>query len=530
MSKLSVALPSVTQREFELMEGTTLVSTTDPQGRITHCNTEFVKASGFDYDELLGQPHSIVRHPDMPPEAFADMWATVGRGRPWSGIVKNRRKNGDHYWVHANVSPVMKNGKPSAYMSVRLKPTRAQIAGAEALYAKVAQERASGHHTFKIHAGGVRPLGWRDALGRLHRLSLAHRLTLALAACLALGMTPAVWPGLVGADSTGLPLWAWQMLLFVLGGTAVMAWLNRTVLRELSSADRLACDVAGCNLNGTMDFKTTSPLGSLMRRLWLINLNMRAVVTDVRGEVDGMVDKARDIYQGSQELARRTESQASGVEETSASVEQVSGTIRQTVETVNDVAQLGVEASAEATRGGQAVDAVSHSMHEIQSASSRITAIIEVIESLAFQTNLLALNAAVEAAHAGEQGRGFAVVAGEVRLLAQRSTQAAHEIRDLIQASLTEVDKGTATVDRAASTIRHAVGSVEKVSVVLQQITDAASEQAQGMEQINQAMQMLDGVTQENAQQADVSARACQELERKADTLQRAVLIFQLTT
>ena len=520
--------PAVTQREFELTEGATLVSTTDPQGRITHCNAEFVKASGFGYDELLGQPHSIVRHPDMPPEAFADMWSTVGRGRPWSGIVKNRRKNGDHYWVHANVSPVMKNGKPTAYMSVRLKPSRQQVAAAEALYAKVAQERASGCHTFKIHAGGVRPVGWRDALGGLHRLSLGQRLGLALGACLGLGMAPALWPAWFGGAALGLPVWGPQLLLFVLGGSAVIAWLNHTVLRELSAADQLACDVAGCNLNGSMDYKTTSPLGSLMRRLWLINLNMRAVVTDVRGEVDGMVGKARDIYQGSQELARRTESQASGVEETSASVEQVSSTIRQTVDTVNDVARLGSEASSEATRGGHAVDAVSHSMHEIQSASSRITAIIEVIESLAFQTNLLALNAAVEAAHAGDQGRGFAVVAGEVRLLAQRSTQAAHEIRGLIQASLTEVNKGTTTVDRAAVTIRHAVGSVEKVSAVLQQITDAASEQAQGMDQINQAMQVLDGVTQENAQQADVSARACQELERKADTLQRAVQIFQL--
>lgn len=530
MSSAPSSIPPVTQREYELADGVTLVSTTDPQGRITHCNREFVEASGFDYDELLGQPHNIVRHPDMPPEAFADMWATVGRGRPWSGLVKNRRKDGDHYWVHANVSPVMKNGKPAAYMSVRLKPTREQVAAAEALYRQLAQERATGRHTFRIHAGGVRPVGWRDWPGRLHRLTLGQRMTLALGACLALGMAPVAWPGLLGWAAMGWPVWSLQLLLLALSGSAVIAWLNCTVLRELSLADRLACDVAGCNLNGAISYKTTSPLGSLMRRLWLINLNMRAIVTDVRGEVDGMVGQAQGIYQGSQDLARRTESQAAGVEETSASVEEVSSTIRQTVDTVSEASQLGNSASTEASRGCEAVDAVSHSMHEIQAASQRITAIIQVMESLAFQTNLLALNAAVEAAHAGDQGRGFAVVAGEVRLLAQRSTQAAHEIKGIIQASVTEIDKGTSTVEHAAATIRHAVGLVEKVSGVLQQITDAAGEQALGMTQINQAMQLLDGVTQENAMQAVGAAKACQELERKADTLQRAVQIFQLAS
>ena len=107
-----------------------IVSTTDAQGRITHCNQAFVDVSGYGYDELMGQPHNLIRHPDVPPEAFKDLWATVGRGRPWSGIVKNRRKNGDHYWVRANVTPVLENGKPVAYMSVRFKPTRAEIAAA----------------------------------------------------------------------------------------------------------------------------------------------------------------------------------------------------------------------------------------------------------------------------------------------------------------------------------------------------------------------------------------------------------------
>ncbi len=142
------------------------MSTTDARGHITHCNTAFAEVSGYSYDELMGQPHNLIRHPDMPPEAFKDMWATIGRGRPWSGIVKNRRANGDHYWVEANVTPILDNGKPVGYMSVRFRPTREQVAAAEALYAKVAQERASGHHTFKLHAGRVRPWAGATPSGR----------------------------------------------------------------------------------------------------------------------------------------------------------------------------------------------------------------------------------------------------------------------------------------------------------------------------------------------------------------------------
>ena len=159
----------VTGREVDYPESDTLVSTTDEKGVITHCNEAFVRISGFDYDELIGQPHNLVRHPDMPPEAYRDMWATIGRGRPWSGVVKNRCKNGDHYWVSANVTPVMSGGKPRAYMSVRLKPTREQVREAEDLYRRIAAERASDRPTIKLHSGGVRRIGWRDTPGRLHR-------------------------------------------------------------------------------------------------------------------------------------------------------------------------------------------------------------------------------------------------------------------------------------------------------------------------------------------------------------------------
>jgi len=140
---MRMSLP-VTQQDFDYPSDQMLVSTTDTKGNIAHCNHAFVAVSGFTYDELIGQSHNLVRHPDMPPEAHKDMWQTIGRGRPWTGMIKNRRKNGEHYWVQANVTQILDNGKPKGYMSVRIKPNREQVQGAETLYAQMRAARESG--------------------------------------------------------------------------------------------------------------------------------------------------------------------------------------------------------------------------------------------------------------------------------------------------------------------------------------------------------------------------------------------------
>jgi len=154
----------VTQQEFVIPDGVTLVSTTDLQSRITYCNPNFVAVSGYSREELIGQPHNIVRHPDMPPEAFRDMWATLQSGSPWSALVKNRRKNGDHYWVMANATPIVQNGQPVGYMSVRTKPTRQQSTGAEALYQRMRSEAESGHPRIALHRARSVRTGWRGTL------------------------------------------------------------------------------------------------------------------------------------------------------------------------------------------------------------------------------------------------------------------------------------------------------------------------------------------------------------------------------
>jgi aerotaxis receptor len=521
---MKINLP-VTQNEYVLSDGEILVSTTDLTGRITHCNQGFVNASGFDYQELLGQEHSIVRHPDVPPEAFKDMWSTIGHGRPWTGIVKNRRKNGDHYWVQANVTPVMENGKPAAYMSVRLKPGRAQIQAAESLYALIAQQRSSGKPTFRLHAGKGRPLGWRNSLAKLNRMSLSWRFGLGLGALVGLTLLPAWIFNHIDASMVSVM----QLGLGLLGAALFWRWFTKTVTLPLQDAYQLANQLACCNLDGQADYDTNHPLGSLMRRLWLVELNMRAIVADVRAEVSGLTHAAQSLVQGSADLSDRTDAQAQEVEKTSAAVEEISAAVAQTADTAQSLTSLSSAASSGASDGAMSIEQVSQSMHRIETSSRRITDIVDVIEQLAFQTNLLALNAAVEAAHAGDQGRGFAVVAAEVRALAHRSSAAAKQIRDLIQTSSQQVSDGSSTVDTAGATIRQAVDQVHLVTERLGEITLATKEESLGVAQIGEAMQLLDDVTRQNTNLVQQSRQACEALSARADTLHRAVQIFALS-
>ena len=512
----------VTQLEYDFPATDILVSTTDLQGRITHCNHAFEATSGFSYDELMGQPHNLVRHPDMPPEAYADMWGTIGRGRPWTGIVKNRRKNGDHYWVQANVTPIMEDHKPKAYMSVRFKPTREQVQNAEALYARIAAQRASGRHTFKLHAGNLRPLGWRDTFGRLHRLTLTQRLGAALGL---LGLTLMVPHALDWDSASTLSA---QLALLVVGGSTLLWWFSHRFAISLALADEFAGDLAGCNLTTHLSMQHIGPITSLMRRLWQTQMNLRATIGDVREEIQRVSHMTEDVSRSSHELSSRTEAQAASLEETASAMEQLAGTVRQTAETALQVSQQSGVSTEVARRGGGAVQQVGQSMQAIQQSSHKVSDIIAVIEGIAFQTNILALNAAVEAARAGEQGRGFAVVAAEVRSLAQRSATAAKEVRELIGASVDQVAHGSRQMQDAGHTIQEVVDSVNRVSALIHQISSATHEQSIGIAQVNEAVSQLDSATQQNASLGEESAASAEALNQSTVTLARAVQVFRM--
>ena len=518
---MRINLP-VTQQNFDYSGDELLVSSTNTKGEITHCNPAFVRVSGYGYDELIGQPHNIIRHPDMPAEAYKDLWRTIGRGEPWTGLVKNRRKNGDHYWVRANVTPILEGGKPRGYMSVRTKPSAAEAAAAEALYAQMRREADAGSRSFSLEAGSVRYHGLRGWRQRLAQMALLPRMALMLAVLVLLALVPDML-GLQGAAA-----WGARVALLVLGAGWVLWRFQATVLQGLHDATRFASDISACNLATSVGTDYPEPLGALMQRLQQTQVNLRAVVGDVRTEVGNFTRSAAEITRGSLDLSARTESQASSLEETAASMEQLASTVLQTAETAAKVSQESAQSSEVASRGGQAVQELGAAMQQMKHSSAKISEIVGVIEGIAFQTNLLALNAAVEAARAGEQGRGFAVVAGEVRALAQRSASSAKEISGLIDVTVHQIASGAQQMDHAGTTIRGVVDAVERVSALVQQISSATREQSKGIAQVNEAVTQLDTVTQQNAALVEQSTAAAQGLKDGAESLGRSVDVFRL--
>ena len=518
---MRINLP-VTQQNYDFPGDELLVSSTNTRGEITHCNAAFVRVSGYRYDELIGQPHNLIRHPDMPAEAYRDLWRTIGRGEPWTGLVKNRRKNGDHYWVRANVTPILDDGKPRGYMSVRTKPGADEVAAAEALYARMRSEAAAGRPSFALEKGQVRYRGAKGVWQGIAQWPLQVRMALMMALLVALALVPDLlgWQGLQAA--------VLRLVLVALGAAGVQWRFHTCILRGVRDAAQFASDISACNLTTAVRTDYPQPLGGLMQRLRQTQVNLRAVVGDVRTEVHHFTRAATEIARGSIDLSGRTESQASSLQETAASMEELASTVLHTAETATQVSQESARSSDTATRGGQAVEQVGQAMKEMRQSSTRISEIVGVIEGIAFQTNLLALNAAVEAARAGEQGRGFAVVAGEVRALAQRTASSAKEISGLIGVTVSQIADGAQKMDHAGATIQGMVDAVGRVGSLVQQISHATTEQSQGIAQVNAAVNQLDSVTQQNVALAEESAAAAQDLRESAESLGRSVDVFRL--
>ena len=325
------------------------------------------------------------------------------------------------------------------------------------------------------------------------------------------------------------------MVVLCLGAIAIgtaAGWLiSRGLLKQLGGEPEYAAsivgDIAAGNLAVSIETKPDDR-SSLLYAMRGMRDSLVNIVSQVRAGTETIATNSREIAAGNLDLSNRTEQQASNIEETASSMEQLTGTVKQNSDHANQANQLALSASAVAVKGGAVVTEVVQTMASINESSKKIVDIIGVIDGIAFQTNILALNAAVEAARAGEQGRGFAVVASEVRNLAQRSASAAKEIKSLIDDSVEKVDTGAKLVDQAGATMLEIVDSVKRVTDIMGEITIATMEQTSGIEQVNQAIGMMDQVVQQNAALVEESASAAASLEQQASNLSQVVSIFTL--
>ncbi|MBN9461761.1 MAG: MCP four helix bundle domain-containing protein [Burkholderiales bacterium] len=333
--------------------------------------------------------------------------------------------------------------------------------------------------------------------GILDDIGVARKLMLAIGAC---GL-------LIGA------LFAW--------------WLTRSITVPIAEAVRVARTVASGDLTSEIDVRSTDETGQLLAALKEMNRSLESIVSQVRQSSDTIAVGSGQIATGNADLSQRTEEQASNLQQTAASMEELTTTVTQNSDTARQANQLATSASEAAAKGGEVVGQVIETMNDITASSRKIADIIGVIDSIAFQTNILALNAAVEAARAGEQGRGFAVVASEVRNLAQRSAEAAKEIKSLIGESVEKVEAGSRLVDDAGRSMDDIVKQVKRVTDLIGEISSASLQQASGIGQIGDAVTQLDQVTQQNAALVEESAAASDSLKQQASRLAELVAVFK---
>ncbi|MDP9566426.1 UNVERIFIED_ORG: methyl-accepting chemotaxis protein-1 (serine sensor receptor) [Kosakonia oryzae] len=316
------------------------------------------------------------------------------------------------------------------------------------------------------------------------------------------------------------------VLLVIIG---VWAGIKRALIGPLNHLIDNIRHIAGGDLVQRIDVHGSNEMGVLADSLRHMQSELVRTVSDVRNGANAIYSGASEISVGNNDLSSRTEQQAASLEETAASMEELTATVKQNADNARQASHLALSASETAQKGGKVVDNVVQTMRDIAASSQKIADIISVIDGIAFQTNILALNAAVEAARAGEQGRGFAVVAGEVRNLAQRSAQAAREIKSLIEDSVGRVELGSTLVESAGETMGEIVNAVTRVTDIMGEIASASDEQSRGIDQVGLAVSEMDRVTQQNASLVEESAAAAAALEEQASRLTQAVSVFRIS-
>lgn len=502
-------------QEYKLEPDTILMSTTDLESYIRYANPAFEDASGYTCEELIGQPHNLVRHPDMPREAFADLWSTLKAGQPWTGMIKNSRKNGGYYWVKGNAAPVFSGGKVSGYVSVRTTPDRSDVQQAEALYA---QMRAGEVRWRKLRKGVMVYTGVLSILSLNQTMSVGARIWSTLAF-----LITAVAVLAANIDAMGqLPFFTLCGGLFLLAGFT----LDRQIINPVKIILAQASDVAAGKRPDLVELNRTDELGLALRGINQAGLNLQSLVTGIDLQINSMGQSTDSLSEDANELSEQSNQADNSLQKTAAAVTQMSESLQQNAKNAERVSELSARTHEGMSSGAKTVAEVVTMMEKIHQSSSRINEFVALVDSIAFQTNLLALNAAVEAARAGEAGRGFAVVALEVRNLSERSTQAAAEIRSLITESSKEVDEGARLASGAGDSMQSLNTQMEELSALIDEISSAVKEQSIGVGDINNAVNDLDTVTNGNHKLVKNNAQAVEQLQNLSRDMSLSVALY----